>query len=139
MINNRNIIICSFGLFVISAILLYFYVNAYPNHIDFSNMTKKEVAVKLQSYEKKYNGAFLQDGFCLKIKNSGRIENYYYNSFENLYANSNVYNSDVWIVNLQARFIYFYWQVLYFKNGKVVSEELLRENDITGIKKIIKP
>ena len=60
------------------------------------------------------------------------------NIIENLYANTSIYNSDVWIVNLQERLIYFYWQVLYFKNGKVISEELLMENDITGNKKTIK-
>lgn len=80
----------------------------------------------------------MQNSFCIKVKISDRIENFYFNNLEHLYANKSIYNSDVWIVNLQERLIYFYWQVLYFKNGKVISEELLMENDITGNKKTIK-
>ena len=135
---HNMIILISIGVFFIAVISLHFYINTYPNHIDFMNMTKEQVAIKLQSYEKKYNRNFMQNSFCIKVRISDRIENFYFNNLEHLYANKSIYNSDVWIVNLQERLIYFYWQVLYFKNGKVISEELLMENDITGNKKTIK-
>ena len=50
---HNMIILISIGVFFIAVISLHFYINTYPNHIDFMNMTKEQVAIKLQSYEKK--------------------------------------------------------------------------------------